>query len=156
MITMNNDYIGKVLRHFVKLVLIVGVLFVAMHLTGTLAIAPADLIGGRGFVLLVAVVAISATYPAYGFTSYTIEGDYESSLPDIHRAMLRCGYKAEGRSAERVVFRATSPLKRLRYLGGDDKVVVEKAGANLIAISGVRREAEQARFRICGELSKKE
>lgn len=149
-----GEYIGRALRHFVKLVLLVAVLFGIMYLTGTLAVAPSDLVGSRGFALLVAVVAISAAYPSYGFTSYTVEGSFEQSLPTIHKAMLACGYKSVGHTSEEVTFGATSPLKRLRYLGGDDRIVVSKMDEGHICISGVRREAEQARFRICGEMAR--
>lgn len=146
-------YFGKAARHFLRLAILIGLLFAVMYLTNTLAISPAELVGSRGLILLVAMVAISAAWPSYGFASYEIYGSLVEHRAVIDSALAAGGYAPESSNEREVVYRATSAAKRLRYFGGDDRIVVSAGGQSTIVVSGVRREAEQARFRISGLLA---
>lgn len=146
-------YFGKAVRHFLKLTILIGLLFAVMYLTNTLAISPSELLGSRGLILLVAMVAISAAWPSYGFASYEIYGSLTEHRAVIDSALAAGGYAPESSNSSEVVYRATGVGKRLRYFGGDDRIVVSARGEKTIVVSGVRRETEQARFRISGLLA---
>lgn len=145
-----GQYLGRAVRHLLKLTLIVGALFAIMYLTGTLGVEPAELLGTRGVILVVAMVAISALFPLYGFDTVVVEGSVEGDRRAIVEALARGGYGLVGCDGGVLEFRARGLAKRLRYVGGDDRIVVRSVGERAIEISGIRREVEQARFRIVG------
>ncbi len=144
-----SRYIGRAVRHLVKLVVIIAILFVAMHYTNTLAISLAELVGWRGVVLLVALVAISATYPLYGFGKYLVQGSLSADRKAIEQALSACQYAPMEERDGVVICRATTLWRRIRT-AGDDAIELRQVGENTIEITGLRREAEQLRFTIGG------
>ncbi len=150
---MNNDsfsrYIGRAIRHLLKLVVIIAVIFAVMYFTDTLAISLGELVGWRGAVLLFALVVISATYPLYGFGTYIVEGSLDADREAINRALTACQYAPTEERGGVVVCRATTLWRRLRS-AGDDAIELRQMGENSIEIKGLRREAEQLRFSIGG------
>lgn len=151
--TDNNKklFVGRAARHFVRMTLLVALLFAVMYYTDTLGVEPSELLGTRGIILAVALVAISAYYPVYGFDTVVVVGDIVRDRSTIVEALARGGYTLTSAKDGELCFRG-STLKRLRYAGGDDKVWIRRCGEGQIEISGIRREVEQARFRIVGLL----
>lgn len=150
---MNKDgfsrYIGRAIRHLVKLVVTIAALFAIMYFTDTLAISLGELVGWRGAVLLFALVVISATYPLYGFGTYIVEGSLDADREAINRALTACQYAPTEERGGVVVCRATTLWRRVRA-AGDDAIELRQMGENSIEIKGLRREAEQLRFTIGG------
>lgn len=150
---MNNDsfsrYIGRALRHLLKLAVIIAALFAIMYFTDTLAISLGELVGWRGAILLFALVVISATYPLYGFGTYIVEGSLNADREAINRALTACQYAPTEERGGVVVCRATTLWRRVRT-AGDDAIELRQVGENSIEIKGLRREAEQLRFSIGG------
>ena len=144
-----SRYIGRALRHLVKLVVIIAVIFAVMYFTDTLAISLGELVGWRGAVLLFALVVISATYPLYGFGTYIVEGSLDADREAINRALTACQYAPTEERGGVVVCRATTLWRRVRT-AGDDAIELRQVGENSIEIKGLRREAEQLRFSIGG------
>ena len=144
-----SRYIGRTLRHLVKLVVIIAVIFAVMYFTDTLAISLGELVGWRGAVLLFALVVISATYPLYGFGTYIVEGSLDADREAINRALTACQYAPTEERGGVVVCRATTLWRRVRT-AGDDAIELRQVGENSIEIKGLRREAEQLRFSIGG------
>lgn len=142
-------YALRAAKHLVKLVVLVGALFGIMYATGTLGIAPEELLGTRGLILLVALVVISAAYPAYGFMTALARASLEQHRELIIEALHRGGYSLVAENKEEMRFRATSALKRLVQMG-DDEIVVRQAEWDNLTIYGIRKEVENARFRIEG------
>ncbi len=145
---------GRAVRHFVRLTVLVGLIFGVMYATKTLAIEPADLVGTRGVVLLVALVLISAAYPLYGFSTASVRASLTEDREQIVEALFRGGYTLAAEREGEMIFRASSGLKRLVQLG-DDAVVVSQQERGNISISGMRKEVENARFRIGGYINAK-
>lgn len=150
---MNNDsfsrYIGRALRHLLKLAVTIAALFAIMYFTDTLAISLGELVGWRGAILLFALVVISATYPLYGFGTYIVEGSLNADREAINRALTACQYAPTEERGGVVVCRATTLWRRVRT-AGDDAIELRQVGENSIEIKGLRREAEQLRFSIGG------
>lgn len=149
-----EKYIGRAVRHLVRLTVLVGLIFGVMYATNTLAIAPADLLGTRGIILLVALVVISAAYPLYGFSTASVRASMAEDREQIVEALLRGGYSLSFECEGEMVFRAASGLKRLVQLG-DDTIVVKQTDSYNLTISGLRKEVENARFRIGGYINVK-
>jgi hypothetical protein len=146
----STQYASRALHHLLKLTVWMVILFALMYITGTLAITPKAFLGYRGIVLLVAVVAISLAYPAYGFSNVVVYASAKRDRALIQQAMEMSGYQQVGATEEGAdIYRAKSPLKRL-LSAGDDAITVTPVGEDNIEIAGLRKEVEGVRFRIVG------
>ena len=139
----------RAVKHFVRMAVLVGALFGIMYATGTLGVAPEELLGTRGLILLVALVAISAAYPFYGFMTASARASLVDNRAQVVEALQRGGYTLVTEREGEMHFRATSGLKRLVLLG-DDAITITQAEWGNVTICGVRKEVENARFRIEG------
>ena len=129
-------------KYFLHLcVLCVAVIF-AMHFAGLLAVPlpelPALLFSSwRGWVLVTAVVVLSAAYPFTGFITRRVEGDIDEDRERIVNAFRNEGFTLVSQDDEGLTFRAVSPLRRL-WLHLDDEVRVAQFG-QWIELAGQRR-----------------
>ena len=146
-------YWGRATRHFVKLTLLMALIFGLMVATNTLAVGPRQLLGYRGIILLVAMVGISLAYPNYGFVTIGFQASIVGNREQIVAAMSRCGYTLHSEEQGVLTFRAAGVWKRLVNMG-DDALVLRQVDATTVELSGVRKEVENARFRIVGEINR--
>lgn len=144
-----GQYITRAIKHFVKMMLLIVGIYALMYYTNTLAITQEELLGTKGIVLLVALAALSAAYPSYGFVTRTVRGSVALNREAILKAFSQSGYTLSGESEGVLLFRASAPLKRIRYMG-DDAVTVRQLDDKHFAISGIRKEVVQVEFRISG------
>lgn len=149
-------YIFRAIKHLVKMAVLVAIIYFLMDATDTLAINQNELLGTRGIVLMVALVLLSAAYPAYGFVERITIGSLQSDRDLIVESMLKGGYSLQRESNHELVFRATSPFRRLIAMG-DDAICIRDLGVGaqgeeFISISGLRKGAVEAEFRISGRL----
>lgn len=142
-------YALRAVKHFVRMTVLIGALFGIMYATGTLGISPEEIVGTRGLILLVALVGISVVYPFYGFMTASARSQIVENRAQIVEALQRGGYTLVAERESEMHFRATSGLKRLIQLG-DDEIVVKQGEWNNVTICGMRKEVENARFRIEG------
>lgn len=135
-------------------------LMAVMYATGTAAV-PADRIVDtllhtqRGWVLIGAVVLLSATYPRFGFVRRTFAGDLARHRDTIIAAFAEAGYRLQSETAGAMSFRAEGFAKRLRLLG-EDEITVETAGGGEIAVDGIRRVAVPVAMRLETRIKKSE
>lgn len=150
-----GEYIIHALKHFVKMVALIAIIYLLMYYTNTLAVGTEELFGTRGLVLLVALVALSASYPSYGFVQRELPVGLQREKNTIIEAMQRGGYTLRGESDNELIFRASSPLKQITSVW-DDKVTVRRHTSmqdggepvESIVISGPRKGVSEAEFRI--------
>lgn len=148
---MKNRYLIRSLKYLVQLLVLLAVLFVAMALTKTSRVAPGELFEAifmtkRGAVLLAAVVLLAAFYPRFGFVRRTVGIDWVCDRAKIVELFALCGYEPVSESPDRVVFRASTPLRKLTSLGEDAIVVTPEEGK--IVLEGLRKEVVRIEFRI--------
>ena len=144
-------YFDRAARHFLKLAVLMALLFGAMVATGTLAVMPQQLLGYRGVILLVAMVALSAAYPSYGYSAIRLQVSLTHDRELIEEAMRRSDYQLHHQEGDTLVFRSTSAWKRLVNVG-NETITVRTEGSG-IEICGVRKEVENVRFRLVGLLN---
>lgn len=144
-------YFARALKHFVKMALLVALIYLAMNATDTLGINQQELLGTKGLILLVALVALSAAYPSYGFVERTMEGSIQKDRELLVESMIRGGYSLYREEDGQMHFRASSPIRRLLAMG-DDKVTIGQATPNTLSISGQRKGVVEAEFRISSRL----
>jgi hypothetical protein len=143
------QYLLRAVKHLVRMALLIVAIYFVMDATDTLGIQQNELLGTRGIILAVALVAISAAYPSYGFVCRTANASFRGDRSAIIRAFGHIGYGLHSESDGQMVFRASSPLKRLWQLG-DDKVVVTPLDSNTVEVCGVRKEVVEVIYHIAG------
>ena len=146
-----KNHICSSLKYLIKLAVLLAAIYGAMYATGTLGITTEELLGAKGIVLVVAVVALAAAYPAYGFVRRTVKASMVGDREDILAAFHQNGYSLTGESEGMMTFHASSPLKRLWHLG-DDKIEVRAVDNLTVELYGIRKEVVQTEFRITSYL----
>lgn len=150
-----GQYASRAAKHFLKLTVLMALLFGVMILTDTLAVGPRQLLGYRGAILLVAMVGISLAYPLYGFMSVRLQASLSDHRREIMEAMAQSGYTLHSEEEGVMIFRASGVWKRLVNVG-DEALTLRQAGEGAVELSGVRKEVENARFRIAGRIGRGE
>lgn len=150
-----GEYILHALKHFVKMVALIAIIYILMYYTNTLAIGTEELLGTKGLILLVALVALSASYPSYGFVQRELPVGLQREKNTIIEAMRIGGYTLSRESDNELIFRASSPLKQIASVWDDGVTVRRHTSAQegveiveSIIISGPRKGVSEAEFRI--------
>lgn len=147
------QYIRRSAGFFIKVVLLVAVLYLLMFVTGTARVSAGIMVQelfttARGAALLAALVVLAALYPRFGYVRRRVAGIYaDADRMGIIEAMHSAGYvlvrEDEGRY---MAFRAGSGFRRL-WLMMDDAVTVRAVDGG-VEIDGVRKEVVHALFRL--------
>ena len=106
----------------------------------------------NGWFMAVVIVAMSATYPLFGFVKRSVVATIAADAEQIEAAMATTGLVLVGKSENTLTFRATG-LQRITLLF-EDEVVVEQIGDEVV-ISGHRRTVVRAVIRLEGYLVNK-
>ena len=146
-----KNHICSSLKYLIKLAVLLAAIYGAMYATGTLGITTEELLGTKGIVLAVAVVALAVAYPTYGFVRRTVKASMVDDREEILAAFHQNGYSLTGESEGMMTFHASSPLKRLWHLG-DDKIEVRAVDNLTVELYGIRKEVVQTEFRITSYL----
>lgn len=106
----------------------------------------------NGWAMAVMIVAMSATYPYFGFVRRSVVADIVADREQIEAALATSGLVLVGAKDGALYFRATG-LQRLTLLL-EDEVVVEQQGDEVV-VSGHRRTVVRAVIRLEGYLVNK-
>ena len=106
----------------------------------------------NGWFMAVVIVAMSATYPLFGFVKRSVVATIAADREQIEAAMATSGLVLAVAAADKLTFRATG-LQRITLLF-EDEVVVEQQGDEVV-ISGHRRTVVRAVIRLEGYLVNK-
>lgn len=125
----------------------------AMIATGTSQLTAEEtlrlLFSSDRFLLLgVAIVALSATYPRFGFMRRRIEGDLRAHRTQIETAFRQSGFAPVSETDDELRFRGDGFLRRLSLLF-EDEIRVTQFG-QWIEIEGIRRGVARAAYRLEG------
>lgn len=100
----------------------------------------------RGWVLIAAVVILSALYPKFGFIRRQEIGNLNTNREQILNAFVSEGFKLVRESGHEMVFRGDSFFKRLTLLF-EDEIRVTQTG-EWITIEGIRRGVARVYYRL--------
>lgn len=147
-----GKYIRRSVGYFLKLLIIVCVLYLLLFATGASRVS-AELIvqelfaSRQGLLLIAALAVLSGFYPRFGYVSRTVKADITAERDAIINAFHAGKYIIIKDNAEKgITFRADSIFRRL-WLTFDDEITVTPAEDG-ITIEGIRKEVVYAEFRI--------
>ncbi len=138
-------------KYFLKLVLLLAVIYGLLFLTGTSRISAEVFFREmfstyRGWAMIAALVLLAAVYPSFGFVRRTVRADFVRDREKILKAFAADGYTAVSATGREMIMRASSPVRRLANMYDDAVTVVP--GSEGIVIEGIRKEAVRAEFRL--------
>lgn len=100
----------------------------------------------RGWMLVGAVVVISALYPRFGFMTRRIECDMVADREQLLAAFTMAGFVLREEGDGRMVFRGDNLMRRI-FMLFEDEIVVEQY-AQWVDITGNRRGVANAAYRL--------
>lgn len=148
-----GQYISHAVRFFLKLAVLVIVLYALLFVTGTSNISAESHLNElfhswRGWGMILVLFIFSALYPTFGFVKRVVEADIVIDREKIVNALHATGYMMRDEvEGERMTFRADSLFRRITMVG-DDKITVTASGPGQVTIAGIRSKAVPAEFRL--------
>lgn len=144
-------YLVRSVKYLLFLVVLYIGLMALMNYTNTLAMPLEDTLYAqthtwRGWVMLGAVVLLSATYPLFGFIRREVRGHINTHHAQIVKAFEVAGFRLCEEDGQRMIFRAEGVLKRLSLLY-EDEIHVSQQG-DKIQIEGIRRGVAKVVYRL--------
>ena len=148
-----SRYIRRAVGYFLKLLLLVVVLYLLMFVTGSTRISAGTMLQelfstSRGALLIGALALLAALYPTFGYVRRNVKADITANRDAIINALHKNGYRLAIENPDKqMVFRAESFFKRLLVMF-DDTITVTDAGDGTVDIEGPRKSVVPVQFRI--------
>ncbi len=150
-------YFSRVLKYFLKLVIVIALVLGALAVLGMLNTQGASVLemltySWRGAVLAGALVLFSLLYPKISFETVDVRGNMEVYRDDVVNAFATYGYSLDREEGGVMTFRANSRLRRLLWQF-DDAVTVEQYD-RYIRIEGTKKVVPRVQLRLNAYLSR--
>lgn len=145
-------YLIRAVKYFFAFcVLYVGVVWLSILTQKGMDISVWDSISAtmateRGRMLALAVVALSAAYPFFGFVKRSVKWDMATDADRLVEIFAAAGFALKLKDEGKMVFKANNILDRLVMLF-EDEIVVEQQGEQ-ITLSGIRRGVAKVIYRL--------
>ncbi len=133
-----------------QLILLMAVIILLMKLGGGYAsfgeAFKAAFVSQRALLLGIVVVALAASYPAFGFVKRRVNVDLKTKKDEAVEALEKSGYDLESQSGNAMTFRAESLFKRFTLCLFEDRLTLTDNGDGTSTLSGIRKEASKAEW----------
>lgn len=145
-------YLIRAVKYFFAFcVLYVGVVWLSILTQKGMDISVWDSISAtmateRGRMLALAVVALSAAYPFFGFIKRSVKWDMATDADRLVEIFAAAGFALKLKDGGKMVFKANNILDRLVMLF-EDEIVVEQQREQ-ITLSGIRRGVAKVIYRL--------
>ena len=145
-------YLIRAVKYFFAFcVLYVGVVWLSILTQKGMDISVWDSISAtmateRGRMLALAVVALSAAYPFFGFVKRSVKWDMATDADRLVEIFAAAGFALKEQGEGKMIFKANNILDRLVMLF-EDEIVVEQQGEH-ITLSGIRRGVAKVIYRL--------
>ena len=145
-------YLIRAVKYFFAFcVLYVGVVWLSILTQKGMDISVWDSISAtmateRGRMLALAVVALSAAYPFFGFVKRSVKWNMATEADRLVEIFAAAGFALKEQGEGKMVFKANNILDRLVMLF-EDEIVVEQQGEQ-ITLSGIRRGVAKVIYRL--------
>ena len=145
-------YLIRAVKYFFAFcVLYVGVVWLSILTQKGMDISVWDSISAtmateRGRMLALAVVALSAAYPFFGFVKRSVKWNMTTDADRLVEIFAAAGFALKEQGEGKMVFKANNILDRLVMLF-EDEIVVEQQGEQ-ITLDGIRRGVAKVIYRL--------
>ena len=145
-------YLIRAVKYFFAFcVLYVGVVWLSILTQKGMDISVWDSISAtmateRGRMLALAVVALSAAYPFFGFVKRSVKWNMATDADRLVEIFAAAGFALKEQGEGKMIFKANNILDRLVMLF-EDEIVVEQQGEQL-TLDGIRRGVAKVIYRL--------
>ena len=145
-------YLIRAVKYFFAFcVLYVGVVWLSILTQKGMDISVWDSISAtmateRGRMLALAVVALSAAYPFFGFIKRSVKWDMATEADRLVEIFAAAGFALKEQGEGKMIFKANNILDRLVMLF-EDEIVVEQQGEQ-ITLDDIRRGVAKVIYRL--------
>ncbi len=144
-------YVQRSIKYFLAICVVYAAMLYVLSLTEMLVLTGGETFNAlistpRGVFMLVAVVALSAAYPRFGFIERKIKGSIVLNREQIDRAFATQHFKLMSDDGNRLTYIADSPFKRL-FLLFEDHILVTQVGDE-IEMRGNRKRVAYVLYRL--------
>lgn len=138
-------------KYLVWLLILFTVIFLIMSLTGTSRFDSLDALrqlfgSNRGALMICALLVLALLYPRFGFVIRKFNADPTQNREAILEAFTRSGYSLESETPDGLIFRVSSPLRRVMLLWEDRIRMVPTPGG--FTLEGLRKEVVKVELRL--------
>ncbi len=149
-------YFLRAFKYLFSLCALYFVVIYTMHAFGLSALPPhqtlAVLVGtSRGWIMIVAVLALSFSYPVFGFMKQEVSGDITKNRDQIIAAFAANGFSLKSSSKGEMRFVSDNLIKKITFLF-EDQIIVAQVGDKLV-VEGIRRAVPYIIYRLEGAIS---
>ena len=136
-------YLSRALHFLIKIIVVISLAFGLMYLMGWLDVEQGQFWNmmfntPKGWIVISAIVLISAIYPVLSFSTAYIRGDFDNERKIMDDLLTRIGYKQVYEDNDRSEYRVKNLWKKL-FNQFDDRIVVSRDGS-YITVSGLKKE----------------
>ncbi|MFI3302316.1 MAG: hypothetical protein SNH35_00955 [Rikenellaceae bacterium] len=150
------SYFSRAIKYLLSLCIIYVVVIYAMSFAGVAASTPeatfASLIStSRGIIMIIAILALSFSYPVFGFMRQEVTGDMESDREAIISSFAAYGFSLRSEGDGEMVFGSDNLIRKITLLF-EDKITVTQVG-NKLVVEGIRRVVPSVIYRLEAKIS---
>ena len=144
---MKNRYLIRALKYLVYLLLIFGVLFLILVLTGYSSWHSLSLIWhtDRIWLLVAAFILLPGIYPIFGYIKREMRLNFAEKRELLERVLTTNNYRIESETPDGLTARAVGSKRFALLL--EDRIVITSEG-NYIRIEGPRKEVVKLEYRL--------
>lgn len=148
-----KKYIVRSLHYAIRLVLLLAIVFVILHFTGTLNTGGAGFfealfMSTRGAILIAILILLAGLYPRWAFGAVRIEATVKENREQIMKAFEMSDYVLEKEQYPEMIFRAKTMKKKILMQFDDAMTVIEDSDSNFIYVEGHKKELGKIELRI--------
>ncbi len=144
-------YFVRAFKYLISLCIVyLGVIYL-MAFTGMSHIAPSETLtllihSQRGIIMVIAILALSFSYPVFGFMRKEISGNLVSHRTQIIDSFNFNGFTLKSEGDGVMIFKVDNFFKRVTFLF-EDEVSVSQVGDKLV-VEGIRRGVAYIIYRL--------
>ncbi len=150
------NYFLRAIKYLLSLcILYVGVVYLASF-AGMFVLTPQETFESlihtqRGIIMIIAILALSFSYPVFGFMKQEVSGDIKTNRDAIIRALSDNGFSLASEGEGEMTFECNNFMKKVAFLF-EDKITITQVGDKLV-VEGIRRAVAYIIYRLEGYIS---
>ncbi len=149
-------YFLRAFKYLLSLCILYFAVIYAMYAFGLSALPPEQTLAilvdsSRGWIMIIAVLALSFSYPVFGFMKQEVSGDMIKNRDQIISSFAVNGFVLKNSSNGEMVFGSDNLIKKITFLF-EDKITVAQVGDKLV-VEGIRRAMPYIIYRLERDIS---
>ncbi len=149
-------YFLRAFKYLISLCLLYFVVIYVMWIMNISILTPQQTLetmisSQRGLIMIIAILALSISYPVFGFMRQEVSGDISKHREQIISALAANGFRLTKEEGGVMTFASDNMMKKISYLF-EDEVTITQVGDKLV-VEGIRRAVSYIIYRLESAIS---